>query len=725
MKKFIAIIVAILSVGLVFHSCLPPEIDVDSVTLNKTTVTMHVGDIETLTAIVLPSNATNPTVTWTSSDPNVATVQEGFVIAKAEGSAVITATADRVSASCIVSVVPISGQVTSITLDKEAIELEVGGTESLTATIEPASASGLHVEWTSSNPGVAQVTAEGTVVAIAVGTSAITASVEGQFASCPVTVVEHTEPGPGPGPEPEEPVAVTEVTLAPATLSLVEGGTATLTATVLPEDATDKSVTWTSDDETVATVDAEGNVTAVAVGTATITVTTTDGSFTATCAVTVAAEVFPVTSITVTPESHTMMEGEVFTLTATVLPENATDPTVTWTSSDDTKATVSETGVVTAVAAGTATITASSGDQSATCELTITPLYIPVDSVTLSPSAVILNPGTSMYLTATVYPENATNQEITWDSDNIAVVRAYPGGQIFTSALGTATVTVTTEDGGHTATCVVKVEEAAVHVTGVILSPNRLDLHIGETGTLQPVFSTDDPNHPTPTNQQVTWTSNNEAIATVDAAGVVTAVSEGNTYITVTTDDGGFTALSTVYVTPVPVTSVTITPPVISILVDEVYNLTATVLPENTSYTTIEWESLNAAIAGVDQDGNVKGRRGGTTMVKATCGGVSGLCEVRVVVPLTGIAFLETEIPMEVGDTKNLSSNLKFTPTDATNKSVTWSSNNEAVATVNASGQVTAVQTGVATITARAYDGGYTAECKIIVGDPSTASGRP
>ena len=112
-------------------------------------------------------------------------------------------------------------------------------------------------------------------------------------------------------------------------------------------------------------------------------------------------------------------------------------------------------------------------------------------------------------------------------------------------------------------------------------------------------------------------------------------------------------------------------------------------------------------------------------MVKATCGGVSGLCEVRVVVPLTGIAFLETEIPMEVGDTKNLSSNLKFTPTDATNKSVTWSSNNEAVATVNASGIVTAVQTGVATITARAYDGGYTAECKIIVGDPSTASGRP
>ena len=719
MKKFLAAIVAILSFGLVFQSCLPPEIEVESVTLSQTSLVMNVASVASLSATVLPSNASNPEVTWASSNPAVVMVQNGTVMALREGSAVVTATADGVTATCMVVVNAEEVQVSSISLDKDALELEVGGMDTLTATIEPAGAAGTPIEWTSSNPSVAQVTTIGTVIAIAEGTSSITASAGGKFASCPVTVIAHTEPEPEPEPEP---VAVTSVSLEPETLTLSQGESAILTATVLPEDATDKSITWTSDDETVATVDATGTVTAVAEGTATITVTTTDGSFTATCAVTVMAEYIPVASITVDPESHTMMETEVITLTATVLPEDATDPTVTWTSSDDAVASVSDSGVVTALAAGTATITATSGNQTASCELTVTPLYIPVESVTLSPSEITLTPGSSMYLTATVYPENATNQELTWDSDNIAIVRAYPGGQIFTSALGTATVTVTTVDGGHTATCVVTVQEDAVHVESIILSPTRLDLQIGETGTLQAVLTPANAS-----NQEVSWTSNNEAIATVDANGVVTGVSAGNTYVTATTADGGLTALATVWVTPVMPTSVVIDPPVISILVDEVYDhLSVTVLPENVTDPTVIWESLNPAIVGVDQNGVVKGRRGGTTMVSATCGGVTGLCEVRVVVPLTGISFIETEIPMEIGDTKRLRDNLKFWPEDATNRSVAWSSSNSSIVSVNgANGDITALQTGIATITATAYDGGYIAECKIIVGDPATAAGRP
>jgi len=97
-----------------------------------------------------------------------------------------------------------------------------------------------------------------------------------------------------------------------------------------------------------------------------------------------------------------------------------------------------------------------------------------------------------------------------------------------------------------------------------------------------------------------------------------------------------------------------------------------------------------------------------------------------VVVPLTGISFIETEIPMEIGDTKRLRDNLKFWPEDATNRSVAWSSSNSSIVSVNgANGDITALQTGIATITATAYDGGYIAECKIIVGDPATAAGRP
>ena len=197
MKKFLAIIVALASIGFLFHSCLPPEIEVESVTLNKTSVTLAVGEIESLTALVLPENATFPEVKWESSDPNVATVKEGFVTALKEGTAMITATAWGVSAACLVTVVPQGVQVTSITLDKESLELEVGGLEQLTATVEPAGAG--KVEWSTSNSAVAQVTTDGTVVGIAEGTASISASLGGKFASCPVTVVKKSEGGEGGG----------------------------------------------------------------------------------------------------------------------------------------------------------------------------------------------------------------------------------------------------------------------------------------------------------------------------------------------------------------------------------------------------------------------------------------------------------------------------------------------------------------------------------------------
>ena len=715
MKKFLAVFVALLSFGLVFQSCLPPEIEVESVTLNKTSLIMDVASIESLVATVLPSNATYPEVTWSSSDPAVAMVQNGTVMALREGNATITATADGVSATCMVAVVAVDVQVSSISLDKDALELEIGEMDTITATIEPAAAAGTPIEWTSSNTNVAQVTTSGTVVAIAEGMASITASAGGKFASCPVTVTSHVEP---------EPIAVTEVAVEPTTLALTEGESAILVATVLPEDATDKRVTWTSDDETVATVDATGTVTAVAVGTATITVTTVDGGLTATCAVTVEAQIIPVSSITVLPETLSLVEGEECTLTATVLPEDATYQTVTWSSSDDAVATVSEEGVVTAVAAGTATITASCGGQTATCELTVTTLYIPVESVTLSPSAITLTPGSSMYLTATVYPENATNQEITWDSDNIAIVRAYPGGQIFTSALGTATVTVTTVDGGFTATCVVTVQEDEVHVESIILSPTRLDLHLGETGTLQPVITP-----PNASNQQVTWTSNNESIATVDANGVVTAVSVGNTYITATTEDGGHTALATVYVTTVPVESITIDPPIISMNVGETRALTATVLPENATDQTIVWTSLNPAIASVDENGVVTAlREGGSTGIMASCGGQTAICDVRIYAPVTGVAVEPETKTLTVGE--SFAVRAIITPSYASNQSVTWASDNPAVATVSSQGTVTAVHEGIAAIIVTTNDGGFQAKCVVTVvapvpPDPSTESERP
>ncbi|MDR2041112.1 MAG: Ig-like domain-containing protein, partial [Tannerella sp.] len=147
-----------------------------------------------------------------------------------------------------------------------------------------------------------------------------------------------------------------------------------LTATVLPDNATDKTVPWSSSHPDVATVSETGLVTAVSEGTATITATTQNGERTASCEVTVTVPTIPVASVTLDITEATLEVGVTQQLTATVFPENATDKTVSWSSSHPDVATVSETGLVTAVSEGTATITATSGEQSDICEVTVTDL---------------------------------------------------------------------------------------------------------------------------------------------------------------------------------------------------------------------------------------------------------------------------------------------------------------------------------------------------------------
>jgi len=256
------------------------------------------------------------------------------------------------------------------------------------------------------------------------------------------------EPEPLPG---DTTVAVTAVSLNPTTASLVVGGeTLTLTATISPENATNQSVTWSSSNTTVATV-LNGVITAVAEGTATITVTTQDGNRTATSAITVVTAPIPVESVSLNETEVTLEIGDEFTLIATVLPENATNQNITWTSSDNAIATV-EYGVVTAIAEGTAiiTVTTEDGGFTATSEVEVTPAPIRVESVTLTTTSAVYIGGT-ITLTATILPETATNRNVTWQSSDITTATVL-NGVVTGVATGTTTITVTTEDGGHTAT---------------------------------------------------------------------------------------------------------------------------------------------------------------------------------------------------------------------------------------------------------------------------------
>lgn len=194
--------------------------------------------------------------------------------------------------------------------------------------------------------------------------------------ACEVPEPDGPKPTPTPTPTPPTPttVAVSSVSLSKTSITLTEGDKETLTATVLPNNATDKTVEWSSSNTSVASV-SNGTVTAIKAGTTTITVKTKDGGKTAACAVSVKTKVIAVTGVTLNKTELTLTEGNSETLSATVKPDDATDKTVSWTSSDATVASVDDNGKVTAVKAGTATITVKTkdGEKTATCKITVVP----------------------------------------------------------------------------------------------------------------------------------------------------------------------------------------------------------------------------------------------------------------------------------------------------------------------------------------------------------------
>lgn len=337
---------------------------VTGVTLNKTELTLGVGASETLVAAIAPENAANKAVKWTTSDDKIATVDDnGKVTGVKEGEATITvATEDGgKTATCKVTVTAAVVPVTGITLDKEEVTLAVGATETLTATIKPEEATNKEVTWRSGKESVVTVDQSGKLTAVKEGSTTVTATTKDgeKTAYCKVTVTNAA-------------VAVTGVTLEPAELSLAVGESATLTARVEPDNATNKEVSWKSSDQSIVGVDGSGKVTGMKEGAATITATTKDGKKTAECKVTVTAAAVAVEEVTLNAEELTLEIGESATLTAEVTPEDAANREVKWSSSDDKVATVDKDGNITAKGEGTATITAEAGGKKDSCKVTVT-----------------------------------------------------------------------------------------------------------------------------------------------------------------------------------------------------------------------------------------------------------------------------------------------------------------------------------------------------------------
>jgi uncharacterized protein YjdB len=312
--------------------------------------------------------------------------------------------------------------------------------------------------------------------------------------------------------------------------------------------------------------------------------------------------VITVTSVSLNAESVTLIEGEQVFLKATVSPVNAENKIVIWSSSNLSVAHV-EDGLVTANEPGEAIITVKTDDggKTATCAVTVSPRVYPVEAVELDQTSLELIEGDEFRLNATISPDNATNKNLIWISNNTEVA-SVSDGLVTALKPGRATVTVTTEDGAKTASCEIVINARVYPVTDVSLSEASIELVEGEQRLL---IATVSPYNAT--NKKVFWTCNNTRVAYVDG-GLVTAYMAGEAVITVTTEDGCKTATCNLTV---------VEPPKVSSLVLSENSLTADICRDHSQWYEIrvtpypadavaeyEWSSSDEAVATVYGDGS-------------------------------------------------------------------------------------------------------------------------
>lgn len=416
---------------------LPEIVRVTGIFLNTPFLSMEAGDEYDLVATISPGTADNKTVIWTTSDLSVVSVLDGKVSANSAGSAQITAISDDGGFKAICDVT-VSSRLENLFLDKTDLTMTEGSEMSLRVSYNPDNISDKTVLWSSSDDNVATVDNLGHIVACNAGSAVITVKscrFENITACCKVSVLKKEYPATG-------------VFLDKSILRLNKGEEYVLKATVLPENATNKDVIWVSENDLVATVDEEGEVTAVSGGTSVITVKTSDGNFSATCKVTVNV---PATGIFLNQSKLTLVEGESVMLFAAVMPSDASCRKVIWNTSNSNVASVSN-GEVLAIAKGTTIITAKTedGNFEAQCEISV---GVKATSIDLSRDSFFGSLGKEYPISVKSVPDDAAC-EYEWSSSNNNIAQVYSNGASADIVIGSSyythysTITVREKNSG-------------------------------------------------------------------------------------------------------------------------------------------------------------------------------------------------------------------------------------------------------------------------------------
>ena len=396
--------------------------------------------------------------------------------------------------------------------------LWVGAKYAIIPTIEPSDAENKNVTYLSSDPEVASVDEYGVVTALKGGSCIIEVITEEchLIAACTIEVKEY----------------VTSIELSETEKFLNVGASAKLLATVGSETATNKEIVWSSSNDEICAVDAEGNIFAGIPGTAVITATAADGSgVSASCIVRV---VNPVSKITVIPSSLHLLVGESKILETEVLPDNASIKDVQWTSSNEEIAVVDEAGEVFALSPGKVKITATSmdgNDVKGVCWVYVTPV-VEISSLSINSSEIYMLTGKSRQLSVIVRPAVNTDS-YTWYSSDTGIVVVDKNGTITTVGPGTAEVYVESTAAGVLSKCI-------VHSLGISRSSITLEQY--DSYWLD-VIGNDQ-------NSRVTWRSSNPRVCTVSATGQVIGRKAGTATITAVVNNKTLTCV--VKVTNIP-----------------------------------------------------------------------------------------------------------------------------------------------------------------------------
>lgn len=732
---------------------------VTGITLSATSITLAGGQTKTLTATVKPGDADAADVKWESSDDKVVTVDEnGNVTAVAEnGTATITAsTANGTTAECKVTVK--TSHLTGIVLDTTSVNAEManGSTQDIKVIFTPDLANVTDevsdVTWTSSDEDVLTVKAaagsdhasSAVITAEGNGTATITASVEsnGQtFTTVPFEITVYTK---------AEKITVDKTMIPSDELMFKKGETETIQAVIEPADADKVDLEWTanSDDIVSLTPADDGRsctVKALREGAVTVTVTDKISGLSATTAVKVTE--IHIDEVTISVDKTELNKGEIVQASAAVGPEGTTDEdkTVTWSSSDDSVATVDQTGKITAVGGGKATITAASDADPKVVDTVAIIVNVPLNSISFAEGTEDLMKGQETTLTVTYDPEDTTvDKTVAWSvsGDKAAVeFTDNKDGSATVKALKEGAVVISAQVAGKTVVKTINVKENSV--TGVALSVDgqkTVDLADGAFD-VDLILALENEGIETTDDVEVKWTSSNEKVATVtgdEKKATVTPVAAGSTTITatVTTDSGFEDKASCEIVVEIPMTGLKIekdgedvTGGAFALVKDTEAVLTFAADPENTTdtITDVTWESSDPASVSVEVKDD------GTAVVKTvkeseepvvitatakTDDNKTFTATVSVTaeeIHIESISLSETSLELEAVESETAQLTVTFNPDNTTDsREITWSSSDPKVATVDNDGVVTAVGSGSATILARTVNG-RTAACEVYV----------